>query len=620
MTFSRRSLLKLAGLSPLTKIIGLQVAHAEDRQFKHAITLFDDIKYPADFKHFDYVNPAAPKGGHVRLATLGSFDSLNPYTFKGDPANGAMNETLFTRSLDEPSTSYGLIAESVWFPEDKSSVSFRLRKEARFHDGTPITPEDLIWSLTALKDAHPQYNQYYKNVTSAEQTGDNEVTFLFSEKNNRELPSIVAELPALSKAWWTAKDANGKPRDIKEPSLDVSLGSGSYKVSDVKPGASLTIKRVEDYWGKDLPVNLGTDNIDEITTVFFNDANVAFEAFKGDQADWRTEYMAKNWATGYDFPAVKDGRVIKEELTTKSVEGMQGWVFNLRRAKFSDIRVRRAFNLAFDFEWAKTNLFYDQYERSRSFFNKSDMEAKGLPSPEELAILEPLRNDIPPEVFTVEFANPVNATPQDRRKNLRAAAQLLDEAGWKATQDGGKSVLKNAKGEVLTAEFLLYSPVYERSTLPYIENLKLLGIDASVKTIDTSQYERRQQTFDYDIVIGSWGQSLSPGNEQREFWGSEAATKNGSRNYSGISNPAIDKIIETLIFAKDRQSLITACRALDRVLIWSSFLVPQWFTPFDRVAYWNRYSRPDKLPDYAVGFPTIWWWDADKAKKTGGAS
>ena len=615
MTISRRTLLKLAGLIPAAKIVGIQIAHAEDRQFHHALTLFNDVKYPADFKRFDYVNPEAPKGGRVRFGVVGSFDNLNPYTFKGEAAGAVINDTLLTSALDEPSTEYGLVASGVWHPEDRSMVVYRLRPEARFHDGTPMTPEDVIWSMQSLREAQPFYNFYYKNIAKAEQTGEHEVTFTFNQKGNRELPLITGQMPVLPKHWWTGKDAKDRQRDIKETSLEVPLGSGAYMAADVKPGQSILMKRVADYWGKDLPVNVGQNNFDEIEYIYFRDANVAFEAFKGDQYDWRTETSSKMWATGYDFPAIKSGRVIKEDITLKQVEGMQAWAMNIRRPKFQDVRVRQALNYAFDFEWANQNLFYGQYTRSRSYFNNSDMEAKGLPSPQELAILEPLKDQLPPEVFTAEYTNPVNDTPQNKRKNLRQAAKLLNEAGWNVAQDGGKSVLKNAKGEQLTVEFLLDSPLFERIALPYRQQLELLGIGVAIKTVDSAQYERRTQTFDFDIVVGNWGQSLSPGNEQRDYWGSEAAKRDGSRNLVGIANPAIDTLIEKLIFAADRDALVTACRALDRALLWNHYVVPMWYIPYERTARWDRFGRPEKLPDLSTGFPSIWWWDAEKAKK-----
>jgi len=620
MKLNRRHLLKLASLAPAAqvaglKIAGIQIAHAEDHDFRHALTLFDDIKYGPDFKHFDYVNPDAPKGGRVRFGFVGSFDNVNPYTYKGAPGPAASNETLLTSSLDEPSTEYGLVASAVWHPEDRSMVVYRLRSEARFHDGTPITAEDAIWSMESLKQSHPQYNFYYKNVVKAEQTGDNEVTFTFSEKGNRELPLITGQLPVLPKHWWTTKDSRGNQRDIKETSLEAPLGSGAYVAAEVKPGTSVRMKRVADYWGKDLPVNAGQDNFDEVEYIYFRDANVAFEAFKSDQYDWRNENSSKAWATGYDFPAIKDGRAIKEEIHLKQVQGMQGWALNIRRAKFQDARVRQALNFAFDFEWSNTNLFYGQYTRSRSYFNNSEMEAKGLPSTEELAILEPLRDQLPAEVFTAEYVNPVNDTPQNRRKNLRQAARLLNDAGWTVSQDGGAPALQNSKGEKLAVEFLLDSPLFERIALPYKQQLELLGIEVTVKTIDSAQYERRQQTFDYDIIVGNWPQSLSPGNEQRDFWGSDAARRDGSRNLIGIQNPAIDKLTETLIFAPDRASLVTACRALDRALIWNHYVVPMWFIAYERTARWDRFGRPAKFPDYSTGFPSIWWWDEEKARK-----
>ncbi len=615
MIFTRRTLLKLAGLVPLSRIAGVSIAHAEERSFRHALTLFDDIKYKPDFKHFDYVNPAAPKGGRVRFGVVGSFDSLNGYTFKGESINVAGNETLLTSSLDEPSTEYGLVAAGVWHPEDRSQVIFRIRPEARFHDGKPMTIEDAIWSMETLRETHPFYNSYYKNISKAEQTGEYEVTFTFSQTGNRELPLITGQLPVLPKHWWTDKDSNGKARDIKETTLESPLGSGSYQVAEVKAGASIKLKRVADYWGKDLPVNAGQDNFDEIEYIFFRDANVAFEAFKSDQLDWRTESSAKFWATQYDFPAIKANRVLKEEIPLKQVEGMQCWVFNLRRAKFQDARVRQAFNHAFDFEWANTNLFYGQYKRSRSYFNNSEMEAKGLPDAAELAILDPLKDKLPPEVFTTEYANPVNPNSQERRKNLRQAAKLLNEAGWTVTQNGNKSVLQNAKGEQLTVEFLIDSPLFERIALPYQQQLELLGIGVRLRTIDSAQYTRQVETFDFDVIVGNFGQSLSPGNEQREFWGSEAAKRNGSRNVIGISDPAVDSLIETIIFAKNRTELVAACKALDRVLLAHHFVVPMWFIPYERVARWDRFGRAATLPDYSVGFPTTWWWDEEKARK-----
>jgi microcin C transport system substrate-binding protein len=618
MRVSRRTLMKLAGVAPAAKLLAVQAALGEEMTFAHALTLYDDIKYPADFKHYDYVNPDAPKGGKVRLYLLGSFDSLNTHTIKGDNAGVATDETLVTRCLDEPNTDYGLVASGIWFPEDRSRVVFRLRPEAKFHDGKPMTPEDVIWSLMTLKETHPQYQVYWKNIVKAEQTGDHDVTMTFDKPGNRELPSIAAQVPVLAKHWWTGKDANGKDRSIEASSLEIPLGSGPYRIDRFRAGQSLTLKRVEDYWGKDQPVNIGQNNFDEVEYSYFRDQQVAFEAFKGDQYDYRFEASAKSWATGYDFPAVKDGRVIKEKYEFEEVQPIQAWILNLRRPQFQDERVRRAFNLAFDFEWTNANLFYGEYARARSIFNHSEFEAKGLPSAEELKLLEPLKADLPPSVFTEEFKNPASANPQERRKNLREASKLFAEAGWRITKDGGKNVLKNGKGEVLKVEFMLDSPVFERIALPYSQALESLGVVVTVRTIDPAQYVERTKNFDFDILNGIWGQSLSPGNEQREFWGTESADRTGSRNYSGIKNKAIDTLIENVIFVKDRASLVIACRALDRAVMAHNYFVPMWYGAFDRIARWDRFGKPDKMPKFALGFPSIWWWDEAKARKVKG--
>jgi microcin C transport system substrate-binding protein len=621
MILTRRSfgrLSALVGLAGVVKIVGVSVGYAQDRQFKHATSLFGDVKYPPDFKYFEYVNPDAPKGGKLRIHSVGSYDSLNPFTFKGDAtAYGAIStEALMTSSLDEPSTMYGLVANEVWYPDDFSQVIYRLRPEARFHDGKIISPDDVIWSMTTLKEISPQNAFYYKNVTKAEQTGDHEVTFIFSEKGNRELPHIVGQLSVLPKHWWTGKNSNGTARNIAETTLEIPLGSGVYEVADVKVGNSIRVKRFTDYWGKDLAVNAGQDNFDEIELLYFRDGNVALEAFKADQYDWRSESSAKAWATAYDVRAVKTGRIIKEEIKTKNADGMQGYVLNLRRPKFQDPRVRLALNYAYDFEWANTNLFYGQYTRSKSYFNGSELAATGLPSPQELAVLNELRDSIPPEVFTTEYSNPVNQSAQDIRNNLRTAAKLFAEAGWKITQGGGRSMLKNEKGETFTIEFLLDDPLWERITLPYQQQLEKLGIQVAVRTIDSPEMQRRMQTFDYDSIVHTFPQSLSPGNEQRYFWGSAAADQNGSQNFTGIKSPAIDKLIERIVFAKDRDDLVTATHALDRVLLWNHLVVPHWYIPIERTARWDRLGRPEKLPDFSVGFPSIWWWDEEKAKKT----
>jgi microcin C transport system substrate-binding protein len=607
MALSRRRLMQLAVLAPAAGLPRL--ASADDRKFRHGLTLFENLKYPEGFKHFDYVNPAAPKGGKLRLGVLGSFDSLNASTLKGDPIDPGVNETLMVRSLDEPSSEYGLLAEAVWYPDDFSQAVYRLNPAARFHDGEPVKPEDVIFSFEATKANLPRVQGYYRDISKVEKTGEREVTFTFAVKGNRELPQITGQISVLPKHWWTGKDASGKLRDISAASLEAPLGSGAYKVGKVVSGQSFNLQRVPDYWGAKLAVNTGQNNFDEIEYQIYKDQTVLFEAFKGDQFDIQRESTAKGWATGYDFPAVKNGSVIKQNVPQEGVNGMQAWVLNLRREKFQDVRVRRALNLAFDFEWSRENLFYGQYTRSRSYFNNSELEAKGLPSPEELTILEPLKDKLPPDVFTMEYANPVNTTPQQRRKNLREAQSLLAEAGWNAEADGNKRVLKNAKGESFALDFLLYSPAFERIALPYKEQLELIGFTVNIRTVDLSQYERRTEDFDYDVIVGSWPQSLSPGNEQRDYFGSEFVDKKGSRNSSGVKDPAIDAIISQLIIAKDRKTLVAACKALDRALMWNHFVVPMWFVPGERLAYWKRVAHPNPLPGYGLGYPAIWWYD-----------
>jgi len=612
----RRTLLQLtaaAGAAGLPLSVQ-DNARAQANEWRHGLSLFGDLKYPAGFEKFDYVNVDAPKGGRARLFSVGTFDSLNPFTFKGNATGliGLTIDNLMTTSMDEASSEYGLIAESVKMPEDFSSVTFKLRAEARFHDGSPVTPEDVVWSMVELKKSHPRYNFYYKNVVSGEKTGDQEVTFKFSESGNRELPQIVGQLPVLSKAWWTGKNDKGETRNLNETTLEAPLGNGAYKVASVKPGRSITLKRNDDYWGKDLPVNRGQNNFDEIFTIYYRDSTVALEAFKGDEYDFRVENSSKDWATAYDFPAVKRGDVITEEITLKNSQGMQSFAINTRRGKFADARVRKALNLAFDFEWANENLFFGQYKRTSSFFSNSELAATGKPGAAELAILEPLKDKLPPEVFTSEYTNPVYGSQKNKRSNLRSAAKLLQEAGW--TVDA-KRVLRNAKGEAFSIEFLLVSPLFERIVLPYVQHLNLLGIQTRVRTVDDSQYTRRVQTFDFDIVVGSWGQSLSPGNEQRDFWGSVSADRNGSRNLVGIKDEAIDQLIDKVIFAKDRGELVAATRALDRTLLWNHFVVPMWHIPYQRVAYWNRFGKPDVQPDHSLGFPSIWWFDEAKAAK-----
>ncbi len=599
----------------LVGLAALPVRAEDAAEHHHGVSLIGTPKYPADFKHFDYVNPDAPKGGTVRMADIGSFDSLNPILYKGEAAAGLglIYETLMTDSLEEPSTSYGLIAEWASYPPDFSSVTFKLRDEARWDDGTPITPEDVVYSLDINKEANPRLALYYKNVSKAEVTGPNEVTFTFDVKGNRELPMIMGQLTIVPKHYWTGKDANGKQRDPLKTTLEPPLGSGPYRIKQVSPARSISYERVADYWGKDLPVNRGQWNFDEIRFDYYRDETVAFESFKAGNLDYHQETSAKNWATAYDFAAVRNGWVIRQEVPIRSAQSMQCFVLNLRRPQFQDRRVRQAFNLAFDFEWANKNLFFGQYQRVGSYFEGTDLAApKALPEGRELEILNEVKDEVPPEVFTKVHENPVNDSPGAFRDNLRQAMQLLKDAGYEVKN----GTLTNTKtGEPLAVEFLLVSPLFERIVQPYMRNLERLGIKTRLRMVDSAQYTRRLDGFDYDVVVGNFAQSNSPGNEQRDFWGSDAAGRNGSRNLIGIKDPAIDKLVDKVIFAKDREELVAATRALDRVLLWDDFVVPQWFAPKVRIAYWNRYGQPETLPDLTPGFLQVWWLDPEKAQK-----
>jgi microcin C transport system substrate-binding protein len=594
--------------------VGGPAASASDELTKHhALSLIGKPALEAGFQHFDWVNPDAPKGGRVRQWALGSFDSLNQFPVKGNAAAGLglIYDSLLTHSADEASTAYGLIAEWVTYPADFSSATFRLREAARFNDGKPVTAEDVIFSLEAIKKASPNYAFYYKNVVKAESSGPHTVTFSFDVRGNRELPMIVGELPILPKHYWQATGANGEPRDLSKTTLDIPLGSGPYRIKEVDTGRSITYERIKDWWAKDLPVSKGQWNFDEIRFVYFRDRVPAFEAFKAAQLDFWRESSAKFWATAYDFDAVKRGLVSKAKLPVATVAPMQSFAFNTRRPQFQDPRVRRAFNLAFDFEWANRNLFYDQYTRIGSYFDNSELKASGLPQGRELEILNEIRSEVPPEVFTQEWKNPVNSTPEDARKHLAIAAKLLAEAGWHPK--GG--VMTNAQGVQLTAEILLVQPDFERIVLPYKAALEKLGVKAGVRVVDTSQYRRRVDTFDFDIIVASFPQSESPGNEQRDFWGSDAADKDGSRNVIGIKNPAVDKLIDKIILAKHRDDLVAATRALDRVLLWNHYVVPQWHIPFERLAMWDMFRRPAKLPSRSTSFLRVWWYDEGAAKR-----
>jgi microcin C transport system substrate-binding protein len=597
-------------------------AQGDGKTWTHALSLFGDVKYQPDFKHFEYVNPNAPKGGVARQIALGTFDNFNPVVagVKGSIAGGIelLFDTLMVQSLDEVSTEYGLLAEAVSHPADFTSATYRLRREARWHDGQPVTAEDVIYSLEVFKKHHPFYSAYYRHITKTEKTGERDVTFTFDSAGNRELPQIVGQLMILPKHWWEGTDKSGRKRDVSATMLEPPLGCGAYKVKDFSPGRSLSYERVADYWGKDIPVNVGRDNFNELRLEYFRDATVAIEAFKADQVDWRSENSAKNWATAYDFPAAKDKRVVLEEFPIRNVGRMQGFALNLRREKFSDPRVRRALNCVYDFEEMNKQLFYDQYQRIGSYFEGTELAAFGLPQGQELEILNTVRDKVPAEVFTTAYTNPVNGNAQNVRTNLREALRLMREAGYEVRNQK----LVNAKsGEQFTLELLSDDANTERVMLFYKPSLERLGIAVTVRTVDDVQFQNRERNWDYDIIVSLWAQSLSPGNEQRDFWGSAAADRPGSRNLIGIKNPAIDTLIERVIFTKSREELVAASKALDRVLLWHHYVVPLYTYSKTRSARWDRFGRPEPLPKYGMSaFPTIWWWDAEKAAKAGSRS
>ncbi|MFB9270137.1 extracellular solute-binding protein [Bradyrhizobium erythrophlei] len=631
MAITRRHLLQGSALAAVAPALGLNLgagpitpALANDApnglKWRHGLSLFGTVKYPADFKRFDYVNPDAPKGGTVRQIAIGTFDNFNVVVsgVKGSIAAAValIYESLTTPAQDEVSTEYGSLAEVASYPDDFSYVVYRLRAQAKWHDGTPVTPEDVIFSLDAFKKHHPMFSAYYSHVVRAEKIGDRDVKFVFDMPGNRELPQIVGQLTILPKHWWEGTDSQGRKRDISATTLEKPLGSGAYRIKEFVAGRTVTLERVKDHWARDLAINVGRNNFDELRYEYFRDPTVAIEAFKGDQVDWRTENSAKAWATAYDFPAVTDKRVLLEEFPNRSSGIMQAFVPNLRRAKFADPRVRRALNYAFDFEEVNKQLFFGQYKRISSYFDGAEeLMATGLPQGKELGVLESVREQVPAEVFTKVYTNPVGGSPEAVRENLREASRLLKDAGYEVRD---RKLVDAKTGEPFSIELLSEDPNFERIMLAFKPSLERLGMSVSVRTIDPIQYENRLRAWDFDIVVGSWPESLSPGNEQREFWGTKAADAPGSRNIVGIKNPAIDKLIERVIFATDREDLVAATKALDRVLLWNHYVVPQWNYPKVRTARWDRFGRPAELPKYGLsGFPTIWWHDADKAAKVG---
>lgn len=590
------------------------------------VSMLVEPKHKEPFAHFDYVNPDAPKGGRVRIAIAGSFDnfnialmSINGVSVKGNIEAGVTGvyQNLMTGAQDEPSTEYGEIADAVRFPEDLSSVTFRINPKARWHDGTKLTPEDVVWSFEVERANNVQTAQYYHDVVKAEVSAPDQVTFSFSTKGNRELPQIVGQLYVMPKHWWLANGPDGKPRNVANTTLEPPLGSGPYRQKSFDAGRSASYERVKDWWGADLPTAKGQYNFDEVRYDYYTNTQQLPELFKSDSYDFRLENVIANWMTLYNIPAVKEGRIVKQDFPSNTIGRMQAFAFNLRRPKFEDVRVRKAFNLVFDFEALNRTIFFNQYKRIGSYFAGLDeLSSNGLPQGEELKILQTLKDKLPPEIFTAPYTNPVNGSDEAQRGNIRAALGLLKQAGWEIRD---RKLTNAASGEVMKVEILLSDDNFTKIALPYVENLKRIGIDASVRVVDETQFTERQNKRDFDMIMFGVGQTQSPGNEQRDYWGSAAADKPTSRNIIGIKDPAIDALTERIVYAKDRAELVATTKALDRVLLAGAYVVPMWYSDVWHTLRWNRFGQPALLPSQSPtgGFPTVWWYDQALAAKTG---
>lgn len=597
---------RLAGVLALAVVASTAGAHAEPR---HGLSVFGELKYPAGFQNFDYVNPDAPKGG--RIVTMGTggastFDSFNNFIVKGDTAQGLdfLFDTLMVRAADEPDAMYGLVAKSADLAADGLSITFKLRPEAKFSDGTPVTSADVINSFNLLKEkGQPTLTLALRDVVKADAPDAETVVYAFKGNLTRDLPIILAGLPVLSKAYYDK-------HPFEETSLEPPLGSGPYLVKDFKAPSYVAYKRRDDYWAKDLPVNRGRYNFDEIRFDYYRDRNIELERLKAGDFDLREEFSSLAWATQYDIPAVKEGRLVRAALPDENPSGAQGFFINTRRDKFKDPRVRQALGDVFDFEWSNNKLFYKLYTRTQSFFENSDMKAKGKPSPEELALLEPFKDKLAPEVFGEPYSPPTTDGTGNNRESLKRAYDLLTAAGWKL---GSDRLARNAKGETLDMEILFFEDAFERIITPYTENLKKVGVNATARRVDPAQYERRRKSFDYDMSIERYSLRLTPGVELRSYWGSESAKMDGSQNLSGIADPVVDALIEKVVVAKSRAELLTATHAIDRVLRAGHYWVPHWYKASHNVAYWDKFSRPEKAAKYDPGILDTWWFDDKKA-------
>jgi microcin C transport system substrate-binding protein len=588
------------------------------QEWRTASSLIPSEETSGDFERYSYVNPDAPKGGTLNAVVPGgTFDSFNPFVVRGTAAagfsqfGGILNETLMQQSLEAPGTSHPLLAEAFKYPDDYSSATYRLNPDARWHDGKPVTAEDVVWSFEVLKKNSPFYNRYYADVTEAVALNAGEVEFRFSQKGNRELPHIMGDLAVLPKHWWEGKDAQGQPRDVAQPTLEPPLGSGPYKIGAFRPGAEITWNRVEDYWGAALPVNVGRNNFAALKYVYIQDDNAAWLAFgKGGLQDVRRENSSRRWAQEYNFPAVQAGDVLKAEFPASAYQSMQGFALNLRRPQFQNRDVRHALTLAYDFETQNRQAFFGLNTRTNSFFLGSELASSGVPQGRELAILEPFRAQLPPELFTEPFTLPVYDSPQAERSHLREAVALFKKAGWEIRD---RRLVNVQSGEQMRIEMLGSSPTDEIIAGPFLQNLRKLGIDATLRIVDATQYVNRMRAFDFDMTTEQLPQSQSPGNEQRDYWSSQAADIPGSRNTIGLKDPVVDALVDKVIFATDREDLVAATNALDRVLLWNYVVVPQYHRTKVWIAYWNKFGIPEKQPAY-VGVDTDSWW-IDPAKE-----
>lgn len=588
-----------SGLLAAASSLHLQAATDTPLAPQHGIAMHGDLKYSAGFNHFDYVNPDAPIGGSVTQAGVGTFDSFNQFIIKGASADGLglVYDSLLERANDEPFSLYGLIAQSLEVPDDRSFAIFNLRPEARFSDGQPLTADDVAFTFKVLREkGAPLFRAYYADISEIEVITPHRVKFHFSTNQNRELALIVGEVPILPKHIW-------QTRDFSSPTLELPVGSGPYVISSFESGRSITYQRRSDYWAEDLAVNKGIHNFASITYDYYRDDTVSLEAFKAGEYDFRLENSSKRWATGYTGPQFSDGRIVTQELVHQNTTGMQGFVMNSRRSQFADARVRQALGYAFDFEWTNRNIFYSAYKRTHSYFANSEMAATELPDARELAVLEPIREQIPAEVFTQVYQAPTTDGSGKNRGHLRKALRLLRSAGWELNK--GK-LINQATGEQFKFELLMRDKSFERIIAPFVRNLKRMGVDVQIRLVDISQFINRYRSYDFDMLVGSFPQSSSPGNEQRDYWHSSMADLPGTRNIIGIKNPAIDYLVEKLIQAPTRADLVARSRALDRVLQWNHFVIPQYHISTYRVAYWNKFGVPALRPKYSLGFNT-WW-------------